>query len=89
MEFCHADSVVYCKLAQSFILYFFDFLNSNFFTALAGAFAGAYGGQLIVERKGIFVTRERDVNSINSAIVPEMRTDWLDDVLAKRLIKSA
>lgn len=44
------------------------FLNSNFFTALIGAFAGAYGGQLIVEK-----TKERESNltelhSLNSAI---------------------
>ncbi|MDX2074386.1 MAG: hypothetical protein SFX19_08505 [Alphaproteobacteria bacterium] len=27
-----------------------DFANTTFFTSLSGAFAGAYGGQLIVEK---------------------------------------
>lgn len=44
------------------------FLNSNFFTALIGAFAGAYGGQLIVEKSKERESNLAELHSLNSAI---------------------
>jgi len=46
-----------------------DFVNTTFFTSLSGAFAGAYGGQLIVEKIKNRETLLTEIRNTNAAIM--------------------
>ena len=46
-----------------------DFANTTFFSSLSGAFAGAYGGQLIVEKIKNRETLLTEIRNTNAAIM--------------------
>ncbi|UEM06242.1 hypothetical protein JL101_012660 [Skermanella rosea] len=46
-----------------------DFFNSTFFTSIAGAFAGAYGAQVIAERVKYRAELINQIRSVNTAIM--------------------
>ncbi|MDY0884316.1 hypothetical protein ACFPL7_00990 [Dongia soli] len=56
-------------VAAATLNWLWNLSNSNFFTALVGAFAGAYGAQAIVERAGRKKRLLEEIRNTNAAIV--------------------